>query len=394
MVRYRRGLRGAAEAIQNTFQNPIAQLARFAVNPEAPKGAEVLTPQSDFPAGWKKRKADQISPSVQGVKRKADQISKPMPHVIEDDDVPMIEPQATSKAQGAIGQGTPGGGLGGETPITPQKSHFGLENTRTVVLTQTDYLAVIPNADQLTPVNFVLRLNSPQDWFTTTGLATPVGGSAEAPGLWGAILPAQIAANWPATVVTFPNTLGSSERPQWRAYWEKMYQYYAVLGLEYEITLMNPQSNFSNDIVVASFKDSFSAANATSVHPKTATMAIMEQWPDVNFVRVPSSGDGDMSKSYRVIKGFHKPGSIHTNVENDEDVKTWTKVGSLPSITETMQLSFAKSWENWYTSTTGLNVRIDMRWIVQYKDLLPVYRWPFNQTAVSTVAPTDILYTP
>lgn len=288
---------------------------------------------------------------------------------------------------------TTGSGLLKETPIDMQQEHYGLPQTKTVVLTQTDYVSMISGSTQASPTYFQLRLNTPQDWFVTTGIATPVPSSGYAVGLYGYILPTGTAVAWPASLTPFPNTLSTTERPQWRAWWEKQYQYYTVLGVEVEVTFMNPSTTPGADAVIMNFTDSFSANNSTNVHPLDGTVPQMEQWPDVNFQRVKSSGDNNLSNAYSVVKKFYRPGQNKASVENDEDIKTWTKVGSLPSLTETMTFMVAKAWDNAASQRVGVNVRMDMRWIVQYKDLWPAFNWPAQQTTITQTAPTDILYT-
>lgn len=427
-----------ARAATITALNPFAQLARLAGPPSSRKH---LRSEDDIPGPWKKSKPDTKKRASDGSappikKQKVTPVlttpqkakkptvvpvkitpKKKKPIKVElkpkmtktsyvpddEDDVDMAEHNEGNnqgvpvRAMATMRSGESGGkGALRETPITPQDEHFGLPETKTVVLTQTQYFAMISKTTQDAPVRFQIRLNTPTDWMTTfPNLASPAAGNF-ADGFYSAPIPSSVNATWTASQITktFPNTAsnGNVERPQWRKYWEEMYQYYTVLGVEYEITFQNPQANFNADQVVATFIDSYSASNATNVHPQTATMAVMEQWPDVNFIRVPSCGDGDMVKGYKVIKGFYRPGQNKNSVENDEDIKTWTKVKSLPSLTEVMTVLMAPSWDNAQLVSTGCNVRVDMRWIVQYKDLFPAFRWPFNQTAIPLSAPADILF--
>lgn len=283
-----------------------------------------------------------------------------------------------------------------ETPISIQRHHFGLPETVTKVLTQTSYVtAITGGASSSATRSIQFRLNTPYDWFTTS-VATPTTSSAYSFGVWGNPVQPGIQKAWPATLGTYPATL-LDKRPQWREYFEKHYAYYTVLGLEYELTLMNPSTIPGDDVVAATFKDSYSSTNATFIHPVGRALRDMEQWPDVNFIRVPAAGDLDTRSAYKTIKGYYRPGSAKTSVENDEDMKTWTKTtaGTLPSLIELMTVSFGKAWDNCVPGANPVMVRMDMRWIVQYKDLKNEYRWPHaGQTAVTVSAPTDILFSP
>ena len=303
--------------------------------------------------------------------------------------VAMTEPLSTRAANQPRG-------LLKETPITLQSHHFGLPQTKTVVLTQTSYLSAIAPETTNDTTEFKMRLNTPVDWFITTGFTTPASGAAYDPGLFTVIMPVKNTAVWPVTAsqVDFPNDLSNNESPQWRTFWEKQYQYYTVLGLEYELTFQNPQVNASCDIVVATYQDSYSANNATNIHPPGVAMGYMEQWPDVKFRRVASASE-NRAQAFETIKGFYRPGQNKNPVENDEDIKTWTKVGSLPSLTETMTVALSKAWDNAIVEPTGLNIRIDMRWIVQYKDTWPILHWPAtisDQISYNITLPQDITY--
>lgn len=324
-----------------------------------------------------------------------------IPRDDEDEDMQLAVPMAaafnqdtTTPMSARVGapQQAPGGGLR-ETPIDMQSPHYGLPETRTAVLTQTSYLAVIPPDLVGNTTQFRIRLNTPVDWFFTTTLTSAAAGATYSAGLYTNLMRTNNSNVWSTPPFNFPTTLSALERPQWRTYWESHYQYYTVLGLEYKMTFHNPQQNPGCDMVVATFTDSFSTTNANNVHPLNASMQVMENWPDVTFRRVSSAGDNDFSKAYETIKGYWRPGQVKSSVENDEDIRTWTKVGSLPSLTEMLTVSVSKAWDN-TVATTGLNVRMDMRWIVQYKDLAPQYRWPTSgQTSIAVVAPSDILFT-
>ena len=398
-------------ALQITGANPFAQLSRFADTskkypPSKPYIAPTPSskPQSTTPVKRQKtgpdsyvtpQKASKDTPKISPVELKRKMLTR----IEESEDMDVEASGTTARAAGPTATTTKG--MGQETPITFMTPSHGLPNTVTQVLNQTTYFSVVTRQVPTDPVYFTLRLNTPKDWFkgSSPGLATPVGNNTTPlpyePGFWSAPLISGTSASWSATNAAreFPNTLSSNERPQWRDWFETQYQYYAVLGCEYEVTMVNPQLNSMSDIVVAHFFDSYSSENATSVHPKNATFSIMEQWPDVSFKRISSANDGSIEKAYGNVKDFYKPGSMKKNVENDEDVKTWTKVDTVPTLSEEVTFLFAKAWDNQVAPATGLNVRIDMRWIVQYKDLKPTYRWPANQSAIVLEAPSGIKYT-
>lgn len=281
-----------------------------------------------------------------------------------------------------------------ETAITPQKAHFGLPETITAVMPTTFYFSAVvdPSKDVMLYAQF--RLTSMQDQMITN-LSTPTAGGPYIKGFWNQMIPTINTFTWPTAgnEVQFPTT-GSPDDSQWRGYYHKMYQYYRVLGIEYEFTIQNPQHNVGNDILMATMIDTYSLQSATNVHPLTSTTMTseIEHWPDVRWHIVRSSQDGNQTTTYKTIKGHYKPGKVRQNVENDEDVSTWTKVGSSPDLTEKLILAFAKAPFNTNKVSTGVNIRCTLRKIVQYKDLHVPFRWPTeNLTDIIFNIPTDII---
>lgn len=400
-----------AAALKATFRNPFAQSTRFAKDQYKPFIKKIQS-EADLPQDWLRKptsvsempakrqktgpdsyvtpqKARKDTPFISPVERKRKMSHRVEDETMEDDGLdPGLSLAATMSAQGG------GKGIGQETPITPASPNYGIANTHTAILPWTGYFAMIAPALKYSPPTvFKFRLTSIYDIFRTA-IAPPAPGLYQA-GLWTLQMTSNSTATWPASAPTFPTTMGAgvntSEAPQWRDYWAKMYQYYAVLGCEYEITFQNPQTNAAADVVVANFVDTYSAANATNVHPVNVSVEQMTFWNDVDMKMVRA--DGDLAgNNYAVVKGFYRAGSAHKNVENDEDVKTWTKVTQQPSLTEEMTVAMNKAWQNDTTAPMGANVRIKLRYIVQFKDVVNNYRWPAStQTPVTVSAPTDIL---
>jgi hypothetical protein len=233
-----------------------------------------------------------------------------------------------------------------------------------------------------------IRLTGINDTFVTI-VNTPVNGAALSAGLYNRIIPVSATqTNWASSPVAFPNSL--RDKPQWLPFWQKMYSYYHVLGVEYELTMDNPYYNENRDVLVAKWIDTYSSGNSTLIHPTGATMEEMSYWPDVDFKVVQSAEDGDPNNRRATIKGFYKAGSAKTNVENDEDIKTWTGQASNPTLSEMLNFRFARGWAN--DEMGLLNCRLSLRYIVQFKDLVPAFKYPYSgQTTVTVTVPTDTL---
>ena len=276
-----------------------------------------------------------------------------------------------------------------ETRITYQRPQYGLSETTTQILPSTTYFSIITPTSSQTMTKFQFRLTSLLDSIIT-GLVDPAPGASYAAGVYDVPMITGSTGVFTNPLRSFPST--ATDNFQWRNWFSKMYQYYTVLGCEWEITMYNPQTNRNCDIVYATTIDTYSPTNNTNEHPSTATMREMEQWPDVRWGVVRSHATSEGETNTKTISGYYKPGMVKQSVENDEDVKTWTKIGNTPALTEIMNFYVGKSWINDITAATGLNVRLKQRLIVQYKDLNPTFRWPTStQTAITCTAPTNII---
>ena len=97
-----------------------------------------------------------------------------------------------------------------------------------------------------------------------------------------------------------------------------------------------------------------------------------------------------------VIKGHYKPGMIKRNVINDGDVQTWTSTSAqtTPSLRDELFIACYKDPMAASPSgqIIGANFRINMKWIVQFKDLKVGARYPgaISQATTTITPPTDI----
>lgn len=310
-----------------------------------------------------------------------------------DDDEDMQDTEAavamTSGLRTGSGPGTVGGG---ETAIDVQRPWYGLPETATVILPWTGYFTAVTNNNQ-NVYNYYFRLNSPWDMFiTTTNSAT--AGAAIGVGLYNT--KPGTGSTWPASSVTYPTTLGAgvntAEAPQWRDYWAKVYNKYAVLGCEYEMTFKNQHASRDHDVTVCNGIESLSAANGGRTFPGNVSAYLYEFWPGLKWTIVKSTNDGTSDGTYAVVKGYYKPGTVQTNVQNDEDIKTWTTVGATPTLTERMMVGVVQSAFNAETSSKALLCKLKLKYIVQFKDVTVNALYPASgQTAIAQNLPTDIL---
>lgn len=286
-----------------------------------------------------------------------------------------------------------------QTQITRMPPRFGFPNTATQILTSTTYFSVITseNPDLMMACRFQVRLTGINDSIITNR-TFPSASQSFTTGIYALPHPFNTANTaWPAvlTANTFPNS--SPDEMFTRVWFGKMYRYYAVLGVEYTLECNNMRNTAERDVVVARWIDTFSDAAAT-VHPTAGatTMTDMQQWKDIKWDVVPSMEQSGGNGRSRTIRGYYKPGMVKQNVENDDDVDTWTQVGQNPKLSEHLTFAFGKHWNSVGASAQSgnnlLNCRLNMRYIVQFKDLIPELEWPSSgQSDVTFFAPGDLL---
>lgn len=317
-----------------------------------------------------------------------------------------------------------------ETPISSYPSiSYGLPETHTCILPHTTWLTAV-GLSKSAGLPLKIRMNSPYDMINVDigTYGTTDGTRKNNPEfLAGLINPdnrTQNAQKFPET--TWENAqvtpVGpyAGERPQWRDYYAKIYDYYTVLGCEYEIIMYNPlqmrhvkpwtlptttstsapavtylvdNGAYCTDCVAAIEYDTYSATATTTgnVMP-VASYADTRAFKNIRWEVIKGGQKA-------VIRGHYKPGDAKRNIVNDGDVKTWTATGSAPpTLTEILNVSFfqdpffnAQNAETFSsalvpTSTGGIitgtiMMEINLKYIVQFKDLKLQARYPNGATA-------------
>lgn len=171
--------------------------------------------------------------------------------------------EETANASARVGSG--GGGpssVSKETPISPYPGlTYGLQETHTTILPWVGWLTCAMAKGTSIPKQLKIRLNTPYDMLDVTTETEPaVGAVHSVGGFYGSI--SDDAKRGP-TGVYYPYTFNqtateATERPAWRDYWAALYDYYTVLGCEYEITVQNPNTANGSDIMIAVQKDVYS----------------------------------------------------------------------------------------------------------------------------------------
>lgn len=297
-------------------------------------------------------------------------------------------PGGEEMAARTAGGGGPSGPVSKETPISPYPSlSYGLQETHTTILPYRTYFS-FANLTHDAPLQVKLRLNTPFDMFTTTMVTLGASATAAAKGPY--IRPLGPGSSSGATA-TFPVTnvagAGADERPQWRDFYCRLYDYYTVLGCKYKITIMNTSNVRGGDAEVAVNFDTYSdtAGTAGNIMP-AASYVQVKAFKNIRWhmcAAETSENSGNMTPT--IISGTYKPGQAHRNIENDGDVKTWTSTNlssvTLPTLKELLTLNFFKAGLAYAESLQVCgNVCVELDYIVQFKDLKEQARYPNSVT--------------
>lgn len=330
-------------------------------------------------------------------------------------------PDAGDPGQGQLALRSSGpNSVSKETPISNYPGlTYGLQETHTTILPWTGWLSV-GGLGKTTPQQLKIRMNAPWDMLDVTTVA-----DATPPGLQSSGFSRMILGHrGQATTATFPEQFTASattatERPQWRDYWSEIYGWYTVLGCDWEVIVHNPlvlyqlsradalaqevgppqldqtvavniPTKVNGDVVCAVQYDSYSdtATSTGNVMPLTRYSEI-RNFKNIQWYPCPDGG------RKTVIRGHYKPGMIKRNIVNDGDVKTWTATGTtLPNLKEILTLNFFQDpfsnaeqiiGENGSSTNAnqniGVNMEINLKYIVQFKDLKLQARYPNSVTA-------------
>lgn len=285
-----------------------------------------------------------------------------------------------------------------ETPISRYPTlTYGLQETHTTILPFTFWFSSACHTTGM-PAVMKIRLNSIYNFITSAvdGTLTSGGTPVTATNYARPIAPDGKGSNH-----MFPETINDGtyvETPYWRNYWAQLYEYYTVLGCEYKITTgcVNTSSGFA--AIVGHTIDSWSDAatesgNITPTTNLSEAMSLKGMQFDVLPAARPENGGQQMT----IIQRRYIPGQAKRNIVNDGDVKTWTKTAFngtspenfVPTLKETLNLYFWRAplanIVSSNTEVTACNTQVELKWIVQFKDLRNLPRYPATTGGTSVI---------
>ena len=311
---------------------------------------------------------------------------------MENGDEPMQEVSAL-RSGGGIGEGNQ---QSKETRISRYPTlTYGVQETHTTILPWRMWFAVA-KPDHEGPIQMRLRMNSIWDMCISDLATLTEGASVSDKGLYNKPLNPTSAhiANTAFPVVTGSGTQ-SGERPQWRDYWTQLYEYYTVLGCEWQVTIKNSSNNRGADIIVGTNYDVYSDTSTATgnIMPSTAYLSEALAYKGMKWTTIGcDNSEEDNAASLKVIQGRWKPGMIKRNIINDGDVKTWTKIGTsegdnIPNLKEILNINFWKAPLAYATSqNVSANCMAEIKYIVQFKDLKQMARYPTDTGTTTTIS--------
>lgn len=285
-----------------------------------------------------------------------------------------------------------------ETPISRYPTlTYGLQETHTTILPFTFWFSSACHTTGV-PAVMKIRLNSIYNFITS-----PVDGALASGGIpvTATNYSRPIAPDGKGSNHMFPEGINDGtyvEAPYWRNYWAQLYEYYTVLGCEYKITTgcVNTSSGFA--AIVGHTIDSWSdtAAESGNITPTTNLSEAMSL-KGMQFDVLPAARPENGGQQMTVIQRRYIPGQAKRNIVNDGDVKTWTKTAFngtspenfVPTLKETLNLYFWRAplanIVSSNTEVTACNTQVELKWIVQFKDLRNLPRYPVTTPAGTSV---------
>lgn len=195
--------------------------------------------------------------------------------------------------------------------------------------------------------------------------------------------------------ITESGANGTAMWTNWQA-WAKMYQVYTVLKVHYKLTIHNCRSGSNNGAVIITNEESKTVGdgdeNRTVLDANIYAYLGLEN--HAKYSIGPGTNDGGDKGSFQVIEGTYYPGKYKHNTVNDTDVKTWNAVGVAPDLIDNLWVGYFEDPLRAAGSTLRkqhLNCSLEMKAVVQFKDLKEAFRYPANQnTSISIVTPADL----
>lgn len=320
-----------------------------------------------------------------------------MPTTIDDDqNMEGNDGNQVALMAAAPGAVTPAGSR--ETPIMYAQPSIGFQDTHTTIIPYRIYLGFYKDHRSL-PIDFRFSLVAPGG--TVVSAISNVAESATT--AYSTIANRMIGnasdVAYSANIHKFPRQ-GVSNAPGWWSWWTKMYDSYTVLGSQYTVTMKNVGYCGSSDVMLGYHIETSTTDDDTNTAPDNVNYTDAKEWKHLSWQFIPGTGTYQTNSDYdveeykpavSVLSGTYRPGQANRLVQNDQDTETWHRTINPPKLRENMHMMFYSSPLS-TNSDIRINMELEVKFIVQFKDLKKQLRFPQGaDTALSFVAPTDIV---
>lgn len=184
--------------------------------------------------------------------------------------------------------------------------------------------------------------------------------------------------------------------PAWRLWFEKIYDSYHTVETQYRITFVSPETTVGNRSRVFEDHDVYTTSSSGNIMPlDVPVMYLNSQFPKVKTTIVEERNNNDGRGWVKQISGVWRPGVWSKNTLNAEDIKGWYATGAEPTPAWNENLVLTARPDEYCTDPVNLNVFVELRYIVQFKDKKETFRYTTPaSSAVALNTPGDMLQVP
>lgn len=192
-------------------------------------------------------------------------------------------------------------------------------------------------------------------------------------------------------------------RPAWRLWYEQFYKSYHTIETQYKITFTNPETTPGNRARVIVEHDVYTANSLANIMPTGATITrrdmLQNGWKHLDEHIVTERNNNDDRGWIKTVEGTWRPGVWDRETLNDTDIKAWYTTSAQPDpdwVENLVIVGFNDDFNSVF-NFGHLNIMVELRYIVQFKNLTERVRYPVSGTNITpkvTNWPTDILQTP
>lgn len=168
------------------------------------------------------------------------------------------------------------------------------------------------------------------------------------------------------------------QRPYWREYWMQFYEYWTVLETRVKLNCWITGTNGTRAAVMYW---GYTGLQKVPLEYGNPAVPLRERDYDrmKGFKKIflrpnPDGSRHQFENSKQISFVYHRGDGVH-EVAEDELVQTWIKGDNVPKEQNNLTIILT-SPQNTNGLTTGINIEIEIEYVVQMKDLKAIYQFP------------------